>query len=297
MYRKLQGMLWGSLVADSHALGAHWIYDQDRIREEFGLVEELLPPGTNYHLGKVAGDFTHYGDQTMWLLDSLDKNRGWNRDRFFLEWKVKMGKYEGYHDHASHETYDHMMAGEYPAGSLSTELAGAVRIAPLIYFYYNDPRLLDYVVEETEITHRTGKVKETAAFLAKIVCLVLKGITPVEAMEMELSALPEDSLIAPLIAKGLREDSLNANDVIRTFGQTADIAHALPSCVYLIRCFEENYALALEANVMAGGDSAARGMFVGMVLGAHHGFSAIPEKWIQILRAKEEIEIYIGTKK
>lgn len=297
MYQKLQGMLWGSLIADSLALGAHWIYDQARIRTEYGLVEELLPPGTNYHLGKTAGDFTHYGDQTIWLLDSLDRNKGWNRDRFYLEWKVKMGTYEGYHDHATHETYDRMMAGEYPAGSLSTELAGAVRIAPLIYFYYNDPHLLEYVVEETEMTHRTGKVKEASVFLAKVVCQVLNGVPPVEAMEKELSDLSEESLIAEMVAKGLKERSLKANDVILNFGQSCDISHALPASIYLIRNFEESYPLAMEANVMAGGDSAARGMFVGMVLGAHYGIDGIPVNWLNALRGKEIIETYIGTKK
>jgi ADP-ribosylglycohydrolase len=294
MYRRLQGLLWGSLVADSHALGVHWIYDQERIRKEVGLVEELLPPATHYHPGKVAGDFTHYGDQTLWLLHSLDQNKGWNRDRFYLEWKVKMGKYKGYHDHASHETYDQMMAGKFPAGSMSTELGGAVRIAPLLFYYYNDPNLFNYVQEETAITHRSRKVLDAAQFLASVVKLVVEGVQPMDAMEKAVSDLPADSTIGPLITKGLKADSLQANDVIKNFGQTCDIAHALPSSIYLIKCFEENYALALEANSMAGGDSAARGMFVGMVLGAFHGVEGIPKAWIDALREKETIEKLIG---
>lgn len=294
MYRRLQGMLWGSFVADSHALGVHWIYDQERIRKEVGLIEELLPPGTNYHPGKVAGDFTHYGDQSLWLLESLDRNKGWNRDRFYLEWKVKMGKYAGYHDHASHETYDHMMAGEFPAGSLSTDLAGAVRIAPLLFYYFNDPNLLAYVEEETAMTHRSKKVVGTAIFLASVVKMVVDGVQPTDAIEKALSDLPEDNTIAPLIIKGLQVGSQQANDVIKNFGQTSDISHALPSSIYLIKCFEESYALALEANAMAGGDSAARGMFVGMVLGAYHGIDGIPKRWIDSLREKEIIEHLVG---
>ncbi len=298
MYRRLQGLLWGSLVADSHALGVHWIYDQERIRKEYGLIEELLPPGTKYHPGKVAGDFTHYGDQTMWLLQSLDQNKGWNRDRFYLEWKVKMGKYEGYHDHASHETYDAMMtAGGFSAGSMSTELGGAVRIAPLLFYYYNDPNCLTYVEEETAMTHRSQKIVDAAQFLARVVMMVVDGVQPVDAIEKALTDLPKNNTIAPLITKGLQASSQQANDVIKHFGQTCDIAHALPSSIYLIQCFEESYALALEANAMAGGDSAARGMFVGMVLGAYHGIDGIPKDWIKSLRAKESIEKIMGGKK
>ena len=47
---------------------------------------------------------------------------------------------------------------------------------------------------------------------------------------------------------------------------------------------------ALIQNVMAGGDSAARGMAVGMVLGAHLGVEAIPQEWIEGLKKREEIE-------
>ncbi|MGA2940205.1 MAG: ADP-ribosylglycohydrolase family protein, partial [Syntrophobacteraceae bacterium] len=41
-----------------------------------------------------------------------------------------------------------------------------------------------------------------------------------------------------------------------------------------------NLREALVENVMAGGDSAARGLVVGMILGAHLGFEAIPSEWL-----------------
>ena len=41
---------------------------------------------------------------------------------------------------------------------------------------------------------------------------------------------------------------------------------------------------------MAGGDSAARGMIVGMVLGAYHGEnSGIPDKWFNDLKGYDRI--------
>jgi ADP-ribosylglycohydrolase len=43
------------------------------------------------------------------------------------------------------------------------------------------------------------------------------------------------------------------------------------------------------ANVMAGGDSASRGMLAGMVLGAYHGTAAIPEQWIADLNSIDTI--------
>ena len=41
---RLAGIVYGSLVADSLALGAHWIYDQEEIRAQFGRVTDLLAP-------------------------------------------------------------------------------------------------------------------------------------------------------------------------------------------------------------------------------------------------------------
>jgi len=45
----------------------------------------------------------------------------------------------------------------------------------------------------------------------------------------------------------------------------------------------------LIENAMAGGDSAGRGLIVGMTLGAHLGKDAIPQKWLSDLRSYQEI--------
>jgi ADP-ribosylglycohydrolase len=44
---------------------------------------------------------------------------------------------------------------------------------------------------------------------------------------------------------------------------------------------------------MAGGDSAARGMIVGMVLGAHLGMESLPQHWIDDLKGKANILILL----
>jgi ADP-ribosylglycohydrolase len=40
---------------------------------------------------------------------------------------------------------------------------------------------------------------------------------------------------------------------------------------------------------MSGGDSAARGMMVGMVLGAHLGEKSLPHEWLSSMKKKDDI--------
>ncbi len=65
---------------------------------------------------------------------------------------------------------------------------------------------------------------------------------------------------------------------------------ALPGTIHLISKYENDFEEALVENVMAGGDSAARGMLVGMVLGGCHGLDALPNDWLNALNAGDRIE-------
>ena len=65
--------------------------------------------------------------------------------------------------------------------------------------------------------------------------------------------------------------------------------------VHLVAKYENNLEEALIQAVMAGGDSAARGMVVGMVLGAHLGPGALPEKWVSEMVRHEEIKALLDS--
>ena len=67
------------------------------------------------------------------------------------------------------------------------------------------------------------------------------------------------------------------------------IKAALPGAVYTVLKNEDNLEKALIETVMAGGDSAARGMVVGMLLGAFHGREKIPSRWLERLTRYDRI--------
>ena len=68
-----------------------------------------------------------------------------------------------------------------------------------------------------------------------------------------------------------------------------EIDAAFPCVIHLITKYEDNLREGLIENAMAGGDSAGRGLTVGMVLGAHLGVDAIPPTWLSDLKSYREI--------
>ena len=128
------------------------------------------------------------------------------------------------------------------------------------------------------MTHNNHVVIESAALLARITLEALKGTSPLDALQKLLSDEPEDYILSPLIEAGLKSKGQDTRQTILGFGQMCEAGSALPSVIHLLATYENDIKNALIENVMAGGDSAARGMIVGMVLGAYHGENAgIPD--------------------
>merc|ERR1719316_2294487 len=72
-------------------------------------------------------------------------------------------------------------------------------------------------------------------------------------------------------------------------GKASPTEGTLPSSVYIILRYQDDFAAAVKANAMVGGDSAARAVAIGMVLGAYHGLSAIPKELIDTLNAAKKV--------
>ena len=127
---RAKNAILGALVADAAALGLHWIYDQDRVREVAGNTPEFREPDARAYEGvpsffahgkKRAGDLSQYGEQALVLLRSLIDNDGEldavHYERRFRDHFGPGGEYVGYIDsvirdtlynanHAEHEAID-----------------------------------------------------------------------------------------------------------------------------------------------------------------------------------------------
>jgi ADP-ribosylglycohydrolase len=298
---RYEGLLYGAFVADSLALAPHWIYDQAEIQERFGEVRDLHAPSSDgYHGDKERGDQTHYGDQALVLLESLEATGGkFQLDDFARRWRQYWQESESYRDRATKETLVRIDEGYGPAqaGSQSSDLGGASRIAPLLLALRNeDPgAIIEAAHAQTALTHNTPEVIDAAEFIARTVLSLVQGVS-VESALRTATTLPFHSLqLQNYLKKAEEVRDLSTNDAVAQLGQSCPIEKALPSVFLILLQHGDDFETALIENVKAGGDSAARGKVLGIILGAAHGVRAIPERWIEHISARPQIEAFFET--
>jgi ADP-ribosylglycohydrolase len=284
-----QSMVVASFVADALALGAHWIYDVSQIDAKFGRITDFQKPTPpTYHPTKERGEQTHYGDQALVLLRSVAACGGFEEEHFGRSWREFFRTYKGYFDGATKQTLKNMEAGlaGVQAASTSDDLAGAGRIAAIVYRYRKEPdQAAENARRQTALTHNSPLVLAAAEFFSRLACRVLEGVRPIAAMQQE--AVEKE--IAEWVRAGIASRSEDTRSVIRRFGQMCEISAAFPATIHLIAAYEDRLKEGLIQNVMAGGDSAGRGLLAGLVLGAWGGRAAIPDRWLSGWAAADEI--------
>jgi ADP-ribosylglycohydrolase len=212
---------------------------------------------------------------------------------FSERWQGFFQDYNGYFDAATKGTLRNFSKRNDPqnSGSPSNDLAGASRIAPLVLCYPND---LDALVEnakvQTRMTHRDPLTVRCAEFFARVAWKNLRGIPPATAVtEVAQETFPE-TIIAEWVEEGLESKSMDSVSAIANFGQACHTSDAFPGVIHLIAKYENDLREGLIQAVMAGGDNAARGMAVGMILGAYLGEEHLPEPWVTELKKGKEIQ-------
>ncbi|RKX87053.1 MAG: ADP-ribosylglycohydrolase family protein [Spirochaetes bacterium] len=293
---KLYGALWGAFCADAYALGPHWEYNTKNIEDADLKWEGYNNPITTYHGKKQAGDFTHYGDQGLWLLRQIAEKSSFDLSDFGRIWMDEMQTYTGYIDHSTKETLENLKKGAdwNSCGSVSTDFSAVGRAVPLLLLFKDDTEALKKAfMSQAALTHNSKSVVEASAFFAELAVALLEGKelrASLESISLEYS-----DTIQNWISQGIKSSSKKKTSlVIKTFGQACDINHGFPGVIHLITKYTDNYCLAMEENAKSGGDSAARGLIVGMLLGIINGKNSIPENWIKNLTVYDEIESLIS---
>ena len=198
--------------------------------------------------------------------------------------------YNDYVDGATKTTLAHVQnqTDKTQAGSDSVEIAGPARIAPLVAFLSNSSEnvVVKAAVEQTMLTHRSKEAEESAIFLAKAGYRLIHGANLLDTLN---ETAPEWAL--KKADSVLSENTVNA---ISKLGPACSISSALPSVLYLALKHGNDIETAFIENAMAGGDNCARGLVLGMLLGAANGMVSIPNYWIENLRARSDLVDFLN---
>ncbi len=298
MSDKIKSLILGSLIGDSLSLGVHWEYNPHKIAKDHGRVETYLAPDADsYHPGKTAGDFTHYGDQEMVLLESVAERGRFDPDDYFERWREMFGDYAGYVDKATKLTLENIAAGAGPgaSGSDSSDMSAASRLAPL---FLSGTENLEELIRESRamsaMTHNNPVVLDATEFLVRTTHSVLEGAGTVEAIKAAASAGYESGLLADWVEQGLASLEKETMRAVGRFGRSCPVENLFPGVIHILAKHPDDLKAGLVESVMTGGDNAARAMYVGTVLGAACGMDGIPEEWIDGLNQKEKILKLLG---
>lgn len=273
-------MLRWSLYGDAIALGPHWIYEPDKIAARFGVITGPTdPPADLYHPKKKKGDQTHYGDQTLCLLRSILDNEGkFDPAHFAHRWRAMWNGYDDYFDKATKQTLGALDEGVSweEAGSDSTELGGAARLGALLVSdaVKDENSLVAAARTQTGLTHCSGISLETAEFLARAAYRRLHGAPLREALHSAAADSPDADFSKWLSqAENLATGGASGAEIVAQTGASCGIPQALPATMALALRHEKGAPLAaLCENAAAGGDSAARGLALGLLLGTNSAF-------------------------
>jgi len=262
-----------ALVADAYCLGSHWIYDEEELKRLDVNWDALNAPYVMWHQGKQKGDFTHYGDHAKWLLEFVQDNMRFDIQSYGGLWLDNMQAYTGYVDGSSRETMEVLRTNPRSnTGSTSHDLSIIGRIAPLLLVSSSKEEFLQQTQTFVAFTHNSPLVLKAAELFASILYDVAQG----ESIDAALNTLTPDPDLKNAFDAAINSKGKDSFCTIRDFGPACSVEGGFEGSIHILLSYD-NFKDAMIANAKAGGDNAARGMIIGMIMGA--AGKEIPPAW------------------
>lgn len=181
----------------------------------------------------------------------------------------------------------------------------------------NENALVEACVSTVYLSHKNRDPLKAAEFLARALQRIIHLDMPLEeALNAAAQATGDNFINARLrdakqkvlesqnpaseLSKAAFVDDVALTSMARLWevgktepikvGKASPTEGALPGALYLTLKYKDSLRDALVANANIGGDSAARGIVVGMLLGAVHSRAALPKEWLTGLNELLRVE-------
>jgi hypothetical protein len=299
-----QSAVLGPLVADAATLGLHWLYDPVRLAEiaQRGPVTFTEPDARNYagtrgyfaHGGKRAGDLSVYGETAGLVLLHLAGSGGaFRRMQYQQQWRAHFGPggaFVGYADKPTRALCARLLASDkpedWPARSgADDDQMPALESVPAITAVHcgspargDDAALARAVEEAVAVTNDNPLAIDGALTLARALAAVIAG-TPMRTALAD-AAGRAGATLKPLLVEALGMPAFDPVAATAKFGAPCHMHQGLPVAFHIL-AHAKGFTHAVEANILASGDSCGRAMAIGSVAGAAFcGADAMPLAWI-----------------
>jgi ADP-ribosylglycohydrolase len=194
------------------------------------------------------------------------------------------------------------MADEIPAEENdpdNTHVSAAVRAA-FIGCLPDDADVVKIAVEQAKLSQADSRVWAASAVIASIVHAFVHG-QRLDTEEQVREFVRKEFEIASSIDERFAEswddvapdlDYVNPADDLpySLINVDSHVNEAVPTAVGIFLIFRHDFEEAVSAAASCGGDTDTVAAIVGALSGAYHGASAIPERWLNRISRKEELE-------
>lgn len=281
MNNKIKNSILASFVADTYALGAHWIYDALELKNLAIDWNDLNKAHVSWHEGKMRGDFTHYGDQSFFLLEYLYTNKTFDKLDYYAFWSDKMQSYNGYIDGATKNALTKI-------DSSSNDLSICARMAPLLLIAKDKKSFMSDVDSLVKITHNTSLAHDVSQFFAELLWDTKEN----NNLRDNLASLKDKyTALSHLIDEASQSKNTDTLECMQKFGISCEINESFLGVIHLLY-LDEDFKSIMIINAKAGGDSSARAMIVAMLLALDENCQ-IPSDWLQGMNKVQDIKKYL----
>jgi len=318
--QKREGALWGLYIGDALAMPVHWYYNRGALFDDYGWVTDYLAPrnphpdsillrsnytalspkgeilhdqaaywgreGTRYHYHQFlkAGENTLNIKLCSVLIESLNRNGGYDAGDYlhrYIAYMTTPGNHRDTYIEECHRNFFSNYARGIPArqcGAIEKHIGGLVGMVPVLAFYSEDSsKARAAALEHLVLTHPGAKMAEAGGLFADLLLEVLSGRPLKEAILARIDAQDH-----PLVGHPFKKWLNDPDDwVIGPKLSTACyVEHSVPAVLYLALKYHDDPEKALVVNTNLGGDNVYRGGVLGALLGAEHGKSGFPQRWV-----------------
>jgi len=320
----MAGLVYGSLVGDALAMPVHWYYDREALHRDYGEVRDYLAPrnphpgsilwrstyqalnakgeilhdqarywgkqGIHYHQHLQPGENTLNLQLGLVLADCLITIGHYDADLYlerFAEFMLTPGRHRDTYIEEYHRNFFTRYAQGKPlrkCGGEDIHIGGLAHVGLLCAWLANDEAAARAAVRtHVSLTHNSQDILQAADDLVRILMAVFRG----RSLEDAITEIGNQWLPPKQAQEWLRHpDSVIVG---QRFSTACYIRESFPATLYLALKYTQDIESGLVANTNLGGDNCHRGAVLGALLGAANGFTNIPMRWRDGLKAKDEL--------